>query len=152
MYDLRLLAGVVYPVHQAFEKFHVLQVQSAVGAQVTEGVRGQLQALFDALCRSIGNANAGALEHMDQGFEDLKTRIEDLEKNPRTVVQAAEPGAAVQATPEEANVNVFQSDVDKIIDDAVRYVINEKEIDAIIGKYVEDLKINFTINDKKEGK
>ena len=93
-----------------------------------------------------------ALEHMDKGFEELKTRIEDLERNPRTVVQEAELGKVAQKALEEPSTNIVQSGIDKIIDDAVRYVLNEKEIDSIIGKFVEDLKINIGMNNNKEGK
>jgi hypothetical protein len=91
-----------------------------------------------------------ALEHMDQGFEDLKTRIEELEKNPRTVITQQVPGGTAvptAATPEQ-NDNVFYGNIDGIIDNAIKYVTQEKEIDEIIGQFIEDLKINKTINKK----
>ena len=83
---------------------------------------------------------------MDQGFEDLKARIEDLERNPRTVVTTPDPNNTTTVAPEVNKNNVVYNNVEKIIDDAVKYITKEKEIDEIIGRFIEDLRINKTIN------
>jgi flagellar protein FlaC len=86
-----------------------------------------------------------ALENMDKEFTELKTRIEDLERNPRPV--AGTPTSPVSSKPADVfgENNVFHNEIDKIIDDAIKYIVNEKEIDEIIAKFIEDLEINKTI-------
>jgi archaellum component FlaC len=86
-----------------------------------------------------------ALENMDKDFAELKTRIEDLEMNPRTVISAPTASVNAKTTNISEENNVFYGGIDKIIDDAVKYILKEKEIDEIISSFIGDLKVNNNV-------
>ena len=86
-----------------------------------------------------------ALENMDKDFAELKTRIEDLERNPRTVISAPTASVNAKTTNISEENNVFYCGIDKIIDDAVKYILKEKEIDEIISSFIGDLKVNNNV-------
>jgi archaellum component FlaC len=86
-----------------------------------------------------------ALENMDKDFAELKTRIEDLERNPRTVISAPTASVNAKTTNISEENNVFYGGIDKIIDDAVKYILKEKEIDEIISSFIGDLKVNNNV-------
>jgi archaellum component FlaC len=86
-----------------------------------------------------------ALENMDKDFAELKTRLEDLERKPRTVTSAPTSTVNAIATNTSEGNKVFYSGIDKIIDDAVKYILKGKEIDEIISSFIRDLKVNNNV-------
>lgn len=86
-----------------------------------------------------------ALEHIDKDFAELKARIEDLERNPRNTVNTQTSPADAKSTSVSDENNAFHSDIDKIIDYAIEYILKEEEIDEIIVKFIDDLKVNDAI-------